>query len=239
MQVAGQPSETLANQPPGSQANKQPPGPLARQSASQPAIRTPFKHLLLPAMRISLYPSSPSRPPPLLSLSFPCSLSILFPFPFAFSLSLPLCPVVRHLQGVARRTHNFATNPRGGWCKQASNQPAERGGQFGSKQRGSLKHADNEQPARRPAGHTAKLSSGQPARGRPARRPSSQLVCLSASQPASQPARIHRGNSCLSPSAPSLSQPQQVNRSDASLSLSLSLSLFLCVGVRSSSLIFV
>ena len=173
--------------------------------------------------------SFPSLPPslPLLSLSFPWSLSILFPFPFAFSLSFPLCPVVRHLQGVARQTHNFATNPRGGWCKQASNHPAERGGQFGSKQRGSLKHADNEQPARRPAGHTAKLSSGQPARGRPARRPSSQLVCPSASQPASQPARIHRGNSCLSPSAPSLSQPQQVNRSDAYLSPSLSLSLSL------------
>ena len=103
-------------------------------------------------------------------------------------------------------------------------------GQFGSKQRRSLKHADNEQPARRPAGHTAKPSSGQPAR-----RPSSQLICLSASQPASQPARIHQGNSCLLPPAPSLSQPQQANRSDASLSLSLSHS----VGVRSSSLIFI
>ena len=96
-------------------------------------------------------------------------------------------------------------------------------GQFGSKQRGSLKHTDNEQPARRPAGHTAKPPSGQPAR-----RPSSQLVCLSASQPANQPARIHRGTSSLLLSAPSLSQPQQANRSDASLSLSLSLSLSVC-----------
>ena len=172
-----------------------------------------------------------------LSLSpSPLSLSLLLPFPFAFLLALRLCLFVRHLQGVARRTHNFATNPRGGWCKQASNQPAERGGQFGSKQRGNLKHADNEQPARRPASHTAKLSSGQPARGRPARRPSSQLVCLSASQPANQQARvhrgIHRGSSCLLLPASSLSQPQQANRSDASLSL------YLCVGVRSSYLMF-
>ena len=94
-------------------------------------------------------------------------------------------------------------------------------GQFGSKQRGSLKHADNEQPARRPAGHTAKPSSGQPAR-----RPSSQLVCLSASQPASQPARIHQGNSCLLPPAPSVLTTlagQPLGR------ISLSLSLWVCV----------
>ena len=60
MQAAGQPSETLANQPARGKANKQPSYPPFRQSASQPAIRMPFKHLLLPAMRLSLYPSPSS-----------------------------------------------------------------------------------------------------------------------------------------------------------------------------------
>ena len=59
-----------------------------------------------------------------LSLSFPPFLSHLFPIPFALSLSLPLCLFVRHLQGVARRTHKLAVHlRRWGASKHAISQP--------------------------------------------------------------------------------------------------------------------
>ena len=154
MQAAGQPSETLANQPARSEANKQPPYPPARQSASQPAIRMPPKHLLLPAMRLSLYPSPPSLPSIALSPSpFPSTFfSPCFSLSLSHSHTLSLCA---QLPDICRGWHG---------------------------------------------GHISRQ-------------------------------RI--------PGECGKRQPQQANRSDASLSLSLSLSLFLCVGVRSPSLIVV
>ena len=84
MQAAGEPSEILANQPARGEANKQPPYPPARQSASQPAIRMPFRHLFA-SCHAPLSISLPSLPP------FPLSFS-LYPSAFlspSFSLSLP------------------------------------------------------------------------------------------------------------------------------------------------------
>ena len=154
--------QTLAKQSARKQANNQPPDQPAKQSTSQPATLMPFKHLLLPAMCLSL------------------------------SLSLSLC-LSNILQRVVWWAYKLAASPRGGRSEQACSQPAERSGQFPSKQRGILSQADNDHLACQPAGHTAKLVAGQSARGRPARRPSSQLACL----PANHPPRSHRGNSHL------------------------------------------
>ena len=94
-------SESLANQPARSQANNYPPDQPTGQSNSQSAIRMPFKHLFLPAMRLS--PSRFRSPLP------PCPSLYLSLAPFQFR-SLPLSPIVRQLQGVARRTHKVAAN---------------------------------------------------------------------------------------------------------------------------------
>ena len=56
-------SESLANQPARSQANNYPPDQPAGQSNSQSAIRMPFKHLFVPAMRLSLSLSLSPLPP--------------------------------------------------------------------------------------------------------------------------------------------------------------------------------
>ena len=71
-------SESLANRPARNQANNYPPDQPAGQSNNQSAIRMPFKHIFLPAMRLSpsrfLSLSLPS-PPASLSLSLSPSLS--------------------------------------------------------------------------------------------------------------------------------------------------------------------
>ena len=87
MQAAGQPSETLANQPTRGEANKQPSDPPVRQSASQPAIQMPFRHLFASChapFSISLPSIPPFLPSLFLFISFHMYLSLLFHFPFAF-----------------------------------------------------------------------------------------------------------------------------------------------------------
>ena len=94
-------AESLANQPARSQANNYPPDQPAGQSSNKSAIRMPFKHFCSCHVALAL---SLSLSPPSLSLSLSLSLN-----PFLFR-SLPLSPIVRQLQGVARRTHKVAAN---------------------------------------------------------------------------------------------------------------------------------
>ena len=114
-QPASHPRPWPTNQPEAKQTSNHPTRRPDSRLANRPSGRRSGTSCFLPCASLYIPPLPPSLPSLSLSISFHSPLSILFPFPFAFSLSLPLCPVVRHLQGVAQRTRKSATNPGGGW----------------------------------------------------------------------------------------------------------------------------
>ena len=147
------------------------------------------------------------------------SLSLLFRFPFAFLLALRLCLFVRHLQGVALRTHKLAVHlRRWGASKHAISQPISPANLLASSEETCKKQSES--------------LANRPARSQANNYPPDQPAGQSNSQSAirmslSTPFFLPCGSLPLALSLSPLSLPLSLSASH-SLSLSLSPSLFDC-----------
>ena len=151
------------SQPEAKQATSHPAGRPDSLPANWPPGCRPSTSCFLPCASLSLTLSLPS-------LLAPLSLSVSLPFPFALSLSLSV--IVRHRQGVARRTHRVAVN----W---SSRNLGRWQGRHASRHRmrGRVGRQAGSQPAEQAeARSTASSCPGQTCSQKRVRRPASRMV---------------------------------------------------------------